>query len=141
MCGGWQVNYVLVAVTLGLLMFVCRSDRRLVAVLLSWACTLYILLLVDEFALWYIALLVDLAVYWLLYGNNQQPSTTEDADRDEQEDEREENDEVDGDGEEEDVGGGGSFDEQHFDGATKSQPNSFRGSEKRASVMLTKLQL
>ena len=128
-------------------MFVCRSDRRMVVVLLSWSCTLFILLLVDEFALWYIALLVDFALYSLLYGSGE--GKKEDEDEDEAEEggeegeEGEEGMEGEGEGEEGEADGTGSgfFDEQPSDPATKSQPATSRDSGRRASVMLTKLQL
>ena len=131
------MNYILIAVVLGLLMFVCRSDRRMVVVLLSWACTLFIVLIVNEFALWYIALLVDFGVYSLVYGSEHDDSKKEE----DEEEEEEQNKELEGEGEEEEAYGAGSLNDQELDPAMKSQPVTFRDSAKRASVLLDKLQL
>ena len=141
-----QVNYILIAVTLGLLLFVCRSDRRMLVVLLSWACTLYILLLVNEFALWYIALAIDFALYTLMYSS--EPDSKEEEEEEEEEEETEEGEseeqeEEEGEAEEEDETAGGEslIEQQELVPAAKSQPVTFRESAKRASVMLNKLQL
>ena len=143
-----QVNYILIAVALALLMFVCRGDRRLVALLLCWSCTLFILLLVNQFALWYIALGVDFAVYALLYGSEADKKEEEDEEEEEGEEEegagegqQEEFDEGEGLGDEEEEGAKGWFNEANADVATKSQPVTFRSSTKRASVILKQLQL
>ena len=138
------MNYILIAVALGLLMIVFRSDRRMLAMLFCWACTLYLMLIVNQFAIWYIALAVDFAVYSLMYSGDDSKKEEEDDDEEEEENEGEGEGEEDLDGEYEDgeTDGAGLQYEQPLDPAAKSsQPATSRDSGRRASVMLTKLQL
>jgi len=109
-------------------------------VLVCWACSLYIILLVNQLALWYIALFIDFGVYMLLYGSEEEKKEDEEGDEEEEEQEGE-NEEMDGEGEEGEAEfSGGSFVEQPSD-AIKSQPATSRASARRTSDMLTKLQM
>ena len=90
--GQWlptNVNYVLIAVTVGLVLFIVRADRALCGVLICWTSTTFILFLVNQFALWYVVLVADFAVYFALYGGDKK-KTEEDEDEEDDEDEDDE---------------------------------------------------
>ena len=93
--GQWlptNVNYILIAVAVGLLLFMVRTDRPLCAVLLCWACTLFLLFIVDEFVLWYIAVAVDFVVYFIAYGSQAKREDEDEEDAGEDDDEEDDDD-------------------------------------------------
>jgi len=87
------VNYILIGVAVGLLMFMIREDRRTCVTLIAWAATIYVFCFVDNYPVWYVIVTIDFILYKIAYTWEVKQVTDEDEDEDEDDEKDEENEE------------------------------------------------